>query len=283
MDSQVVGSSSAAGTEGPFNSARIGGWADGSQFFDGLIDEARISNVARTAQWIATEYNNQSDVASFLTIGAEESSATTKVSSPQTNKLIVNAPITNYLTGGLVGHWTFNGPDMDWASTTAEALDRSGNTNNGNVIGATAAIGKVGQALEFDGSDDYIAAGDVYNGVKTLAFWLKADSVASKKIIDIDGTDQIETDASGNILATSFPAATIYIDGAVASLITTDWHFITITDTTGVNASAMDIGRVSTGYFDGLLDEVRAYSRALSADEVGELYRVGARKMKLKR
>ena len=40
--------------------------------FNGLIDEARISNVARTAQWIATEYNNQSDVASFLTIGAEE-------------------------------------------------------------------------------------------------------------------------------------------------------------------------------------------------------------------
>ncbi|MCG2809484.1 MAG: LamG domain-containing protein, partial [Candidatus Portnoybacteria bacterium] len=41
--------------------------------FLGLIDEVRISNVARTEQWIATEYNNQSDVASFLTIGAEES------------------------------------------------------------------------------------------------------------------------------------------------------------------------------------------------------------------
>ncbi|MBU4129116.1 DUF2341 domain-containing protein, partial [bacterium] len=164
------------------------GGTNSSYSFPGLIDEVRISNVARTAQWIATEYNNQSDVASFLTIGAEESSATTKVSSPQTNKLIVNAPITNYLTGGLVGHWTFNGQDMDWASTTAEALDRSGNANNGNVIGATAAIGKVGQGLDFDGSDDYVDVPDA-NSLDatsvTLSAWVKSDT-AGRYIIAKD-------------------------------------------------------------------------------------------------
>lgn len=29
------------------------------------------------------------------------------------------------LERGLVGHWTFDGQDMDWASTTAQVLDRS--------------------------------------------------------------------------------------------------------------------------------------------------------------
>ncbi|MCK4553438.1 DUF2341 domain-containing protein, partial [Candidatus Parcubacteria bacterium] len=56
-------------------------------YFPGLIDEVRVSNVARTAQWIETGYNNQGSVGSFMTIGAEESSALSKVNSPLTNKL----------------------------------------------------------------------------------------------------------------------------------------------------------------------------------------------------
>ena len=40
-----------------------------SRFFSGAIDEVRISNIARGADWIATEYNNQSDPAAFLTLG----------------------------------------------------------------------------------------------------------------------------------------------------------------------------------------------------------------------
>ena len=40
------------------------------------MDEARISNIARTADWVLTEYNNQFDPgnigsAGFLTIGNE--------------------------------------------------------------------------------------------------------------------------------------------------------------------------------------------------------------------
>jgi hypothetical protein len=36
------------------------------------IDEFRISNAARSTNWIATEYNNQSDPASFHALGTEE-------------------------------------------------------------------------------------------------------------------------------------------------------------------------------------------------------------------
>ena len=42
----------------------------GGRFFDGVIDEVRISNVARSAQWIQTCYNNQMNPSSFYTIGS---------------------------------------------------------------------------------------------------------------------------------------------------------------------------------------------------------------------
>ncbi len=42
--------------------------------FNGIIDEARISNVARSADWIATEYANQSGSTAFYTVGAAATS-----------------------------------------------------------------------------------------------------------------------------------------------------------------------------------------------------------------
>ena len=41
--------------------------------FDGVIDEARVSNIARSAEWIATEYNNENNPGIFYSIGNEES------------------------------------------------------------------------------------------------------------------------------------------------------------------------------------------------------------------
>jgi len=43
-----------------------------TEYFYGNIDEVRISNTARSASWIATEYNNQNNPESFYTIGEEE-------------------------------------------------------------------------------------------------------------------------------------------------------------------------------------------------------------------
>ena len=39
--------------------------------FEGDLDEVRISNVARSANWILTEYRNQSAPASFYAVGGE--------------------------------------------------------------------------------------------------------------------------------------------------------------------------------------------------------------------
>ena len=46
-------------------------------FVDGIMDEVRISNTARSAGWIATEYNNQYSPSSFYSVGSEETDGDT--------------------------------------------------------------------------------------------------------------------------------------------------------------------------------------------------------------
>tara|TARA_B100000809_G_C14947883_1_gene462801 strand:- start:36 stop:836 length:801 start_codon:yes stop_codon:yes gene_type:complete len=45
-------------------------------YFDGIIDEIRISNTNRSANWISTEYNNQNSPATFYTVSSEFTAAT---------------------------------------------------------------------------------------------------------------------------------------------------------------------------------------------------------------
>ena len=47
------------------------GAMDTNHYFDGLIDEFRISNVARSSEWLGTEYNNQGSPGSFYTVTPE--------------------------------------------------------------------------------------------------------------------------------------------------------------------------------------------------------------------
>ncbi len=176
---------------------------------------------------------------------------------------------------GLVGYWTFDGADY---SSSTVITDKSGNSHSGTLTNApTKTTGKWGQALDFPGTNQYVSVGAVYNGVKTVAFWIWADNT-TKNIIDLNATATIDV-SSGTVRGNNFTSPTIYIDGIASStptIDTTGWHFVAITTGTGINASAVDIGRISTGYFDGRLDDVRMYSSELSASAVYQLYTVGS-------
>lgn len=63
-----------------------------TQNWQGSIDEARVSNIARTADWITTEYNNEFSTSTFYTIGAENTLAT-----PFVQRMYVSARM--FLTG----------------------------------------------------------------------------------------------------------------------------------------------------------------------------------------
>ena len=54
-----------------------------SQWFDGFLDEIRLSDVARSAGWISTSHTNQSDPVSFISLGnLELESGPPEVSNP---------------------------------------------------------------------------------------------------------------------------------------------------------------------------------------------------------
>lgn len=135
--------------------------------YNGIIDDVRIYNRALSADEIMRLY--------------EEGG----------NRMVVNANQNNIMSGGLVGMWSFNGPDMDWSQSSAEARDVSENGNHGNVtnFGSEAVRpGIIGQALRFDGVDDKIvsAANIPITGdaAATISAWVKfADLTSGTRVI----------------------------------------------------------------------------------------------------
>jgi hypothetical protein len=77
------------------------------------------------------------------------------------------------------------------------------------------------------------------------------------RIADLNGISRIEI-VEGKLLTTNFPGlTTIYIDGNNQSSLTTNWQYIVITNMVGINISNLELGRTSTDYFDGIIDELR--------------------------
>ena len=190
--------------------------------------------------------------------------------------LIANLSLQN----GLLTHYTLDGTTGLDFTQTLEVRDEAGTVHGDlmNLNQASVAQGRLGQALTFDGVNQYIDAGTIASNVKTIAFWLYTSDTTDQTLIDLDGTDHIETNSTSDVTATSFPGTTtIYVDGVVATTLSANtWHHIVITDTTGVSASAVTIGRVASTYFQGTLDDIRFYDRVLSAGEVERLWGVGA-------
>ena len=87
-------------------------------FYQGNIGEFRFSNSARSADWIATEYNNQSSPSTFVTAGAEETGVIIIV--PPTASLPVGGTqqFTAYFTGGCASAVT-------WSADVGE-IDQNG-------------------------------------------------------------------------------------------------------------------------------------------------------------
>ncbi|UCC20075.1 MAG: hypothetical protein JSV62_01985 [Promethearchaeota archaeon] len=94
-------------------------------------------------------------------------------------------------------------------------------------------------------------------------------------LIDFDGTDQLSIDADNEeIKPLSFPGTTdVYVNGIAGSAISTgQWYHVAITDTTGVSASALDIARNSTEYYDGAIDEFRLSNIVRSIEWIATEY-----------
>lgn len=179
--------------------------------------------------------------------------------------------------------------------------DNSASSVNGVATGApTSTTGKIGSALSFDGSSQYVQLGStssLQGTTITAEAWIKSSSGAS--------TMAVVTKASGFWLGVNFGKAAIY-DWNTSTTCTapspsvTDgaWHHVAATLSSGVaNGSIIYVdgiqqqtctwtptsqnGQPGLGaskaaswqqYFNGQIDTVKVYNRILSASEVKAEY-----------
>ena len=265
------------------NTVRIGRYAAASPaaLFRGQIDEVRVYNRALSAGEVKELYES----------AAPEFRSKANVSQD------------TFMKEGLVGYWPFDGKYMNWGTGIATDVSPSG--NNGVVSGMATttapAVGIAGQALNFDGTNDWINAGSAGSTLTdnfTLSAWIKTsiktqdDRIIARRSGASTQWDFMKDSSSrlAMFTGTTYTAvptntiddggwhlATVVINGS-SSRFYADGLPIGSTFSPTITAQAVntEIGSFQSGVastlFQGSLDEVRIYNRALSAAEVLQLY-----------
>lgn len=187
--------------------------------------------------------------------------------------------------------------------------DSSGNKHTGSLNGAKLTTGKFGQALQFDGVDDFVDIGkfDVLEGGLTLSAWIKADDfgihdarIISKStgIAEQDHYWMLSTINKNGIklrfrLKTNGKTTTLF---GTRNVPKGEWVHVAATYDGGnmrlylngkadgsIGKAGVISANASVGIrvgdnpksgkrnFKGAIDEVRVHSKALSASELGTL------------
>jgi uncharacterized protein (TIGR02145 family) len=237
--------------------------------------------------------NNGSQTATLTNANGCDSSATLN--------LTVTNTIPSYLpTNGLIGYWPFNG----------NANDESGNGNHGTVNGATLTTdrnGNSGKAYSFDGISSYIEVlhNSIFNLTNSMSFsfWLNSNDVNqhqsiinkanpgvsdswivqlsptqndTKKIwLNCGGLNTISQMSNPSletnnkwyhVLATyDMNVVKFYINGILDNI-------FTLNSPTPSNQNNIKIGGLLGEIFNGKLDDIAIYNRALTQQEVTQLY-----------
>ena len=256
-----------------------------NQFWQGFIDDVRIYKRTLSVAEIKNLYQ----------------SGSAKINSTKNNKL----------TSGLLGLWSFDGSDVNWA--TGKALDRSGQGNTGNIAQMSTStapvIGKLGQALNFDGVDDNVSLPNPstypITTPWTVSAWVFPRSTSNNNAVIFYG-EQANNGVHLIIPTTTFWRVGFWggtsADAGAGTVSLNTWQFMTGTfDGTNLRlyknglliagptaatpaASASPVAGIGannsggSSYFRGSIDDARIYNRALSVAEVKQLYQAGQAK-----
>ena len=207
------------------------------------------------------------------------------------------------LTKGLAGLW-----HVDEGSGTT-VTDSSGNDNTGTLYNGSVSCanpptvgagcpewvdGKLGKGVNFDGIDDYLSIenSNILNPTHiTVLAWIKPNAFNSV-ILSKNYTEyELRTDATGFV---QFYVNNTYVNSSI-SLTTGNWHFLvgrydgsmikifidgvekgSISYSLGIPSNLLNLLIANrpggNSYFNGTIDEVRIYNRALSPEEIKALY-----------
>ncbi len=203
------------------------------------------------------------------------------------------------LDSGLVAYYPFNG----------NANDESGNGNHGTVNGATLTTDRFGNensAYSFDGVNDYIVSIDSImitgNDDRTMSGWFYTNEINnllhplvfwgfdnnSLSMVGIDWRNKLGFMGffTNFVADTQLNPSQWYHFAFVSNNGTRILYLNGIqdgveTDTTALttNSSELEIGRYTLSvpwdpYYNGVIDDIRIYERALSEEEILELYQI---------
>lgn len=205
---------------------------------------------------------------------------------------------------GLVGYWPMN--EAAWDGTANEIRDQSGTGAHGNLTGsADTATGKVNRCAAFvDSSWVTIGAGHAalaINGDLTVAAWIKtSNSTRTAMMIFDDGGLAATTNyglkvASGILIYAHGNGVAEEVETSATGVATGNWiHVVAVCDSQTTRfyfdgeagaTSVMTVDNIASGTsrrissnnnaidnFDGEIDEVALWNRALTANEVKEMY-----------
>ncbi|MDO8429065.1 MAG: DUF2341 domain-containing protein, partial [Candidatus Daviesbacteria bacterium] len=260
----------------------------------GFIDDVKVfrDNSARSAAQIQADF-------------------TARATGEGASAVLGQSDANENLSSGLVGYWKMDESSWTQNCTATSVTDSSGNGNNGKSCPSTTgpaggAVGKFGNAGSLDGTNDYVsvAHSSSLNPASqiTLSTWVyqaadQNDKQIFEKGISADSTTgwRMRT-VSGGAYAFQIPVTSFSHGMTSTSYSTSAWHHVvgTYDGTTmklyvdGVldselarsgainsNSGSLTIGAWnsgSTAWFNGKLDDMRIYNRALSAGEVSQLY-----------
>ena len=195
--------------------------------------------------------------------------------------------------GSLVAYYAFE------ENSGTFVRDTSFNANNATATSTTWGGGRVGNGGVFNGTSGYATGvdNDIATNI-TVSAWFNSDATQTAAIVNKEAT-QGSLELSSNTPSFKITTnSTLRTASAGSSVSNSAWHHIVgtydgsnvklyvdgtqaqsvaATGAISTNNSAWTIGRDTAGanYFDGNIDEVKIYSRALGADEVKAEYDAG--------
>lgn len=185
IDGVLIGSATVTGTlTGAAGNASIGGEiasGESGNRFNGDIDEVRSSNSTLSSDWLATEYNNQSNPSSFISVSAEYSASGLCNALPI--KLLNFTAEVN----------SFNQVDINW-TTVSEVnnnfftIERSVNQSDWETVAIIAGAGNSSEIRSYNVIDKNPIEGWSYYRLKQTDFDGKYE-YAPIKTVNINSTN----------------------------------------------------------------------------------------------
>ena len=145
---------------------------------DGIMDELRISNIARSSDWIRTEFNNQSTPGTYLSFGSEISTDNTPPS----------APVSVAATAVAGGDIEISFDDVDEAGTGVSSYSIKRSTTQGSGYTEIGTITD-NESTNYTFTDNTAANGTTYYYVVTAIDGAGNESGNSSEVSAVSDSD----------------------------------------------------------------------------------------------